>query len=214
MKCSYHPAVESQGFCSVCSKSLCNDCKHQIKGKVFCQDCLVRGAEWIASVKNLQLPADSTKRAAWCALIPGMGAVYNSEYTKALTFFSVFAALLMMGDRISGVFGLGAFAFYIFTIFEAYRTAKTKALKRLESNETQLMAPEDSPQQDKTVVGWGIFLIIVGVLFLLQNLIPNFFLYRLWPLLFIFLGAYLVYRALQERHDQRRDSTSAESKDF
>ena len=67
MKCSYHPSVESQESCSACSKFLCGECAHRIKGKAYCQDCLVRGAEWAATVKDLRLPTDSPKRAAWCA---------------------------------------------------------------------------------------------------------------------------------------------------
>lgn len=205
MKCSYHPEVESQEACSTCSKPLCGECIHKIKGKTYCQDCLVEGAEWSATVRNLRLPSDAPRRAAVCALIPGMGAVYNSEYLKAITFFAVFAALVMMGDRVNSVFGFGAFAFLVFTMFDAYRTAEAKARKRLESGGR----PEEPLQQDKTIIGWGIFLIVLGVIFLLQNIIPYYFLNRLWPLVFIFLGAYLVYRALRNREDKTRDSAGS-----
>src|SRR5205809_402536 len=100
MNCSYHPTADSQDFCTTCSKPLCVDCAHQIKGKSYCQDCLISGAEWAATVKDMRIPADSPKRAALCSLIPGMGAVYNSQYLKALTFFAVFSALVMMGDDV------------------------------------------------------------------------------------------------------------------
>ena len=99
-----------------------------------------------------------------------------------------------MGDRVHGVFGFGAFVFLIFTMFDAYRTAEAIARRRLESG----TASEEPTRQDKTILGWGVFLIILGILFLLQNIIPFYFLNRLWPLLFIFLGAFLVYRALKE----------------
>jgi hypothetical protein len=194
MKCSYHPAVEFQDVCSVCGKGLCSDCVHRIRNKAYCQDCLSQGAEWAATARNLHLSADSPKRAAICALIPGMGAVYNSEYLKAITYFAVFASLSMMGDRVHGIFGFGAFVFLIFTMFDAYRTAEAITRRRLESG----IVSEESPRQDKTILGWGIFLIILGVLFLLQNIIPFYFLNRLWPVVFIILGAFLVYRALKE----------------
>ncbi len=194
MKCSYHPAVEFQEVCSVCGKALCSECVQSIRGKGYCQDCLVQGTEWAATARNLHLSADSPKRAALCALIPGMGAVYNSEYLKAITYFAVFASLSIMGDRVHGVFGFGAFVFLIFTMFEAYRTAEAIARKRLET----AAVSEEHGRQDKAILGWGIFLIILGVLFLLQNIIPFYFLNRLWPLLFILLGAFLVYRAIRE----------------
>lgn len=193
MKCSYHPEMESVDFCSTCSKPLCTDCSHQIKGKVYCQDCLVRGAEWAATVRDIHVPVDSPKRAALCSLIPGMGAVYNSEYMKAITYFAVFAALVIMADQIHGVFGLGAVAFIVFTMFDSYRTAQAKARARAESRSTQ-----EGPSKESSSITWGLFLIILGFVFLLQNIIPYQFLDRLWPLVFIFLGGYLVYYAMRQ----------------
>ncbi len=211
MKCHYHPVAEAAELCRVCNKPLCGECSHQIKGKFYCQDCLVRGAEWAAAVKDLRVPVDSPKRAAVCALIPGMGAVYNNEYLKAITFFAVFACLVMMGDRIHGIFGFGAFAFLIFTMFDAYRTAEARTRARLE-----LGRVDEAARSDKTVIGWGIFLMILGVIFLLQNIIPYYFLNRMWPLVFIFLGGYLVYRYLRDRQNTQSDPGPpvAETKQF
>jgi hypothetical protein len=205
MKCSYHPAVDSQEACSSCSKPLCVECAHKIRGKPYCEDCLVQGAEWAATVKGLKLPAEAPKRAAWCAIIPGMGAVYNNEYTKAITYFAVWAALSVMGSRVSPVFGFGAFVFIIFTMFDAYRTAEALARRRLQQGHIST----ESPQQDRTIIGWGAFLILLGIVFLLQNIIPYyFFVNRLWPLVFILLGGYLVYRAVKNREKQKQDSAS------
>jgi hypothetical protein len=205
MKCSYHPTADAQDACCLCSRHLCPECTHKIKGKPYCQDCLVQGAEWAATVKGLRLPSDSPKRVALCAIIPGMGAVYNNEYTKAITYFAVFAALSLMSDRVNGIFGFGAFVFVIFTIFDAYRTAEAKNRARLQAG----AAAEEPPQKDKTVVGWGIFLIILGLIFLLQNIIPYYlFVNQLWPLVFILLGAYLVYRAVQSRRKQNNSTGS------
>ena len=194
MKCSYHPTAEAQDFCSACNKPLCTECSHQIKGKYYCQDCLVQGAEWAAAVKDLRIPADSPKRAAVCSLIPGMGAVYNNEYLKALTYFAVFAALVIMSDDIHGIFGFAAFAFIVFTMFDSYRTAEARARARLETG----TVPERSGM-DRTPFAWGIFLVFLGILFLLQNIIPYHFLNRMWPAVFILLGAYLVWRSVGGR---------------
>ncbi len=201
MKCSYHPTVDFQDACSVCSKPLCAECSHKIKGKPYCQDCLVQGAEWAATVKGLKIPSDSPKRAALCAIIPGMGAVYNNEYTKAITYFAVFAVLGVMSDRMHEIFGFGAFVFWVFTLFDAYRTAEAKARTRLQSG-----VADEPLQQDRTIIAWGIVLIILGTIFLLQNVIPYYFLNRLWPLVFVLLGAFLVYRAVKHREKQAHDS--------
>jgi LiaI-LiaF-like transmembrane region len=195
MKCTYHVAIDSQAFCSTCNKPLCGECTHQVKGKAFCEDCLVRGAEWAATVKDLRIPTDSPKRAALVSLIPGMGAVYNGEYVKAITQFAVFAALCVMGDDFHQVFGFGAFAFLVFTMFDSYRTAEARNLARIEARSPTAV----SPSKDRSVAGWGVFLILLGVVFLLQNIIPYHFLHRLWPLVFIGLGGYLVYFAVGRR---------------
>jgi 4-hydroxybenzoate polyprenyltransferase len=158
------------------------------------------------------MPADSPKRAACCAVIPGMGAVYNNEYLKAITYFAVFAALVLMGDRVNGIFGFGAFAFLIFTMFDAYRSAEAHARARLES-----AAKASEPlSQDRTVAAWGIFLMVLGVIFLLQNMIPYYFLHRMWPLVFIVLGGYLVYRAVRGKEDGKQNSPGVftEKKEF
>jgi hypothetical protein len=195
MNCSYHPTVESQVGCSICTKPLCGDCTHNIKGKVYCQDCLAQSAEWLAGIKGLRLPSDTPQRAAWCALIPGMGAIYNNEYLKAVTYFAVFASLIMMGNHFDGIFGFGAFVFIVFTMFDAYRTAERRMSSLMESSASS----DDAASQDKAIIAWGIFLMLLGGMFLLQNFLPYYFLNRLWPLIFIFLGGFLVYYALQKQ---------------
>jgi hypothetical protein len=212
MNCSYHPTVEQIDFCSVCTRPLCGECSHRIKGRTYCQDCLVRGAEWAGTVKDLRVPADAPKRAALCSIIPGIGAVYNGEYVKALTYFAVFAALAMMGDQVHGVFGFGAVVFLIFTMFDSYRTAELHSRLRLEGRE-----PATAVAGDRSNMAWGVFLVALGVVFLLQNVIPDRFLDRLWPLVFILLGGYLIYRTLQDResgHALGAPSIAGEKKEY
>jgi uncharacterized membrane protein HdeD (DUF308 family) len=67
-------------------------------------------------------------------------------------------------------------------------------------------AEEESPSQDRTFIAWGIFLIILGCLFLLQNIIPYRFLSQFWPLIFIFIGVYLVYYSVRKKLTRERDS--------
>jgi len=123
-----------------------------------------------------------------------MGAVYNGEYSKAVTFFAVFAALMIMGDIANGVFGLGAFVFLIYTMFDAHRSAEARNRVAMETGSSPL-----PPAQDKTAAGWGIMLIVLGLFFLLRNLIPFYLMSRLWPVAFICLGGYLVYRYLRSK---------------
>jgi hypothetical protein len=171
----------------------------------------MRGAEWATTAKNLHIPNDSPKRAAWCAVIPGIGAVYNRQYMKALTFFAVFAALMVMGDNVDGVFGFGAFVFLIYTMFDAYRTAEAYKRAQVEGN----LQPEDlTKDKPKSVMGWGLVLISLGFILLLKNYIHFYFLQRAWPLAFIILGGYLVYAAIKRREREADSAGLLEKKEF
>jgi len=136
-------------------------------------------------------------RAALCALVPGIGAVYNREYTKAVVHFSIFAGLAMIGET-AGVFVFAAISFYVFTIIDSYRTADS-ILQRggFEAVQTQ--------QDEINLPLWGGLLILMGILFLLDNLgaIRLRTAVQLWPLILVFLGGYLIFNFFQKDQAQR-----------
>ncbi|HUV12595.1 MAG TPA: DUF5668 domain-containing protein [Acidobacteriota bacterium] len=140
-------------------------------------------------------------RAALCALVPGVGAVYNREYTKAVVHFSIFAGLAMIGETV-GVFVFAAISFYVFTIIDAYRTADSM-LRRggFEAAQNQ--------QEEINLPVWGGLLILMGVLFLLDNLgaikIRNAV--QFWPLILIALGGYLIYNYVQKDQVQKSQAS-------
>ncbi len=190
MRCYYHSDVESVHSCSTCRKFLCAACAHSIKGKIYCQDCLVAGAELAGLATTPRLATYSPGRAALFAIIPGIGAVYNRQYVKAVLHFAIFAGLTIVANNGPGVFGAAAFAFYIFTIIDAYRSAQA-ILRNVVANPRLL----EQESEDINVPVWGGVLVLLGVLFFLNNLgvfslaeMTRF----LWPLFFVGLGVYLV----------------------
>lgn len=190
MSCHYHPDSDSVNRCSVCSKFLCSSCSHTIKGKVYCQDCIVAGAE-LAKVASTQRFANySAARAALFAIVPGLGAVYNRQYMKAVTHFSIFAGLTILGDQGMGIFILGAISFYVFMMVDSFRSAQ--AIMRQQATHPELLQEEDDAIEFPV---WGGVLILMGVVFFLHNLgifnlrdIARF----TWPLVFILVGCYLI----------------------
>jgi hypothetical protein len=132
--------------------------------------------------------AHKPARAAICAIIPGVGAVYNREYVKAIVQFTVFAGLTIISESVS-IFGLAAFAFYVFTIIDAYRSAE--AIARRETSDPLMGAQEAG---GLNLLLWGGLLIGMGVLFLLDNLgaIRLRDAVQFWPILLIGLGVYLI----------------------
>src|SRR3954469_5293463 len=39
--CANHPTVPAVAFCRICGKPLCEQCKKEVRGVVYCEDCLV-----------------------------------------------------------------------------------------------------------------------------------------------------------------------------
>lgn len=131
------------------------------------------------------LAANIPVRAAICALIPGIGAVYNREYMKAVVHFAVFAGLCIVAESI-GIFGLAAFSFYVYTIIDAYRSAEAN------------LGRGGQPNTEGGEINfplWGGILVLMGVVFLLDNLgaISIRATIQFWPVVLIFLGLYLIF---------------------
>jgi len=138
-------------------------------------------------------------RAAICALVPGIGAVYNREYTKAVVHFAVFAGLVIVAEEV-GIFGLAAFSFYIFTIFDAYRSAILIG-RRNEPNSGREGETMNLPV-------WGGILVLMGVLFLLDNLgaIHIRSAVEYWPVILILLGVYMIAGFFTRPADKKSSS--------
>jgi hypothetical protein len=126
--------------------------------------------------------------------IPGVGAIYNGQITKAISQVLIFGCLIAMGDRVHGgletVFGLGAAAFYFYMVIDSFQTAKAKCSGQpvpewFGLSEMKLNAP----------IGAAL-LIGLGVLFLLDNLgVPVINqISKFWPVLLIVAGVLLLQR--------------------
>lgn len=140
-------------------------------------------------------------RAALCALIPGIGAVYNREYVKAVVHFTVFASLAIIADT-QPIFGLAAFSYYVYTIIDAYRSAEVIARRG---------GPSEVAAENINLPLWGGILVVLGVVFLLDNLgaIRLRSAADYWPLILIFLGGYLILNYLKGDSPKSSASTGA-----
>ena len=59
MKCPYHPKNEIIASCINCGKFVCTECKNEIKGKIYCNNCLDK----MIKNNNLSISSrDSIKR--------------------------------------------------------------------------------------------------------------------------------------------------------
>jgi TM2 domain-containing membrane protein YozV len=125
MNCNYHPEVPSSAFCQFCGKPLCKDCVRNVGGSVFCEACLterLRGSGGGAAAPVFT-GTPHPMLAALLGFIPGVGAMYNGQYAKAIAHVLIFAVLASLSDHTSGVFGALCAAWVFYQVFDAYQTA-------------------------------------------------------------------------------------------
>lgn len=133
-------------------------------------------------------------------LIPGVGAVYNAQYVKAIIHVVVFGVLISIlssgaADGFEPLFGLLIAIWYLYMPFEAYHTAKRRAMG-LPVDDISSIFPMRS-QSSGFPVG-PVVLIALGVIFLLVqfDLISFRVLLRFWPVALILAGGWMLYERM------------------
>ena len=130
-------------------------------------------------------------------LIPGVGAIYNGQYAKGLVHVVIIGLIIsVLSNNAARGFeplvGLMLAAFFFYMAFEAYHTALRRQ-QGLVVDEFSSLFPMRGGANKFPVA--PILLIVLGVIFLLNNL--DFFdverVIRYWPILLIGLGAYMLY---------------------
>ena len=153
MHCVNHLDKDVQSFCQNCGKPLCADCvRKTASGQILCEPCVAAtgggqtdpgqaywqgagsvppGAIPPGQVPPGQIPffiptgGPNPVVAAVLGLIPGVGAMYNGQFFKALIHVIVFVVLVSITQRY-GVFGIFIGAWVLYQSFEAFHTAKAR----------------------------------------------------------------------------------------
>src|SRR5271166_942716 len=137
MNCANHADVPATAFCRTCGKPLCSTCARDVRGVIYCEECLASHLSGTmpppgpAAVPPGAQPATglpSPGLAAILGFIPGVGAMYNGEYAKGFIHVLIFISLIWAADHVSGLFGIAIAAFVVYMPIEAYRTAKAKQM--------------------------------------------------------------------------------------
>ena len=215
MNCAVHTDVDAVGYCRNCGKAMCSVCVRPVRDVLYCEDCLatIMGIPGTppAAVPGAAFPppgalpppipgrSPSSPGVAFVlGFFPGLGAVYNGEYNKALIHIVVFAAMIVglnsdIGDNADVVLSLLLTRFIFYMAFDAMRTAKAKNLGE------SPVDPLESWSKNRPV--GPIILIALGVLFLLNNFnwFPFWRIGRLWPLVLIGVGVLMFRNRLERR---------------
>jgi hypothetical protein len=216
MKCAVHSDVDAVGYCRNCGKAMCSTCVRPVRDVLYCEDCLagimgipgaVPAAASVPAPAPGVLPPPYPSRSASnpgvafiLGLCPGLGAVYNGEYNKALIHVVVFVTLVIgaSSDVDTGlmvILILSAIGFCFYMAIDAMRVAKAKNLG--------VDAPPDALESwSKNRPIGPMLLIAIGILFLLNNF-DWFSFHRverfLWPVILIGVGVLLFRNRLGNR---------------
>ena len=165
-----------------------------------------------------QLRTSGTRKPGTAALLsiflPSAGQIYNGQYAKALTYLLLIISCAVLADQthpMEGLFGVIAAFIYFYQIYDAYKTAReinearnsTALVPMLTGNgygagdspyRTSAEPAMDTPGSSDESPVWGISLIVLGFIFLLQNfnLIAFNTLLRLWPLFVVATGLAMI----------------------
>jgi hypothetical protein len=130
--------------------------------------------------------------------VPGLGAAYNGQTSKAIVHFAIFASFFQMAVVTDGVtfFVLGVAGTWLFAAVDACRTA-------------QLMRAGLAPDAEEDAitrqlygnpVAWGVTLVVLGLIFLAHTLLGlQFPVRRTLPVALVILGAYMLFDYLKRR---------------
>src|SRR6476661_9118886 len=142
MNCATHNDIAAVAYCRTCGKPLCANCTRDVKGVIYCENCLaerLQGAQ--PSPSAYQPVVDPSVKAALpgsgpnpalagiLGAIPfGVGAVYNGQYAKGLAHLVIFILLVIGANHgrepVDTICGIGIAAFIFYQIIDAVKTAK------------------------------------------------------------------------------------------
>jgi TM2 domain-containing membrane protein YozV len=139
MNCATHNHVVAVAYCRTCGKPLCGACVRDVRGTIFCEQCL---AERVASALPPTPPAlppgvqapptasyssgerlPSPGLAAVLGFIPGVGAMYNGQFMKGFVHVMAFVCMIWMAGRFGPIMIPVFFAYFFYLVFDAYKTA-------------------------------------------------------------------------------------------
>src|SRR5260370_15153182 len=205
MNCAYPPNNPAAVQCNQCARPLCTACDHRIRGFAFCQDCIVAGVELLRYQQTRTTDSQVIRRKTspfiatlLSFFVPGLGAAYNGQTSKAIVHFAIFASFFQMAVVTDGVtfFVLGVAGTWLFAAVDACRTAQLMRAGLAPDAEEDAIAR----QLYGNPLAWGATLVTLGMIFLAHTLLGlQFPVRRTLPVALVILGAYMLFDYLKRR---------------
>src|SRR5262245_59538217 len=202
MNCTKHLEVAAAAACAICLQPFCSQCLVRVGEKQMCTTCFSQNPIPTSRVLPSSAPTSESMTSPGAAfalgLIPGVGAICNGEYLKAVIHVLIFGFLVSLAgsSKVSSfgpLFGIMTTAFFFYMPLEAYHTAKRNALR---AAGVQVKGRTGDPQQENL---WsGVILTVMGCLLFVNEWVDGFLegALKFWPLVLIGFGAYKIRKHL------------------
>ncbi|RRA48687.1 B-box zinc finger protein [Acidipila sp. EB88] len=154
MNCANHPERTATAFCQNCGKPLCSECTRHAGNLILCEPCLearnAAAGQTAATPSSAQgwtpIPPSAAPRyaaqpgapmppyasgrpkpvvAALLGFIPGVGAMYNGQFVKALLHVVIFIVLIGATEHFD-LIGILIPAWIFYQVFDAAQTAAAR----------------------------------------------------------------------------------------
>jgi TM2 domain-containing membrane protein YozV len=222
MNCAVHTNTPATAYCRTCGKALCEDCKRDVMGAIYCEPCIAvrlhssQPQTVSATVPVAVVPGTPSPGVAMLlGFIPGVGAMYNGQFMKGFIHVVLFVMLIVATANVNGLFGILIGFSVLYMAFDAYKTAEAKRLGLPLPDPLGLdhlfglQEGQNAPAPSTTVPASGdvaptasdhaptgaIVLIALGVILLVVNVI-DISIHRFWPLILIGVGIWIAYKRL------------------
>ena len=225
MNCQNHPDVPATAYCRTCGKPVCDQCRRDAWGTVYCAEHAPAPAAPPATEPVSAPPPYSTGGtppagappvggvpptgyvyadvspglALFLGMIPGVGAIYNGQYAKGMLHAIVWGVLMSIADsRAShGLEPIFVMSVVAWMAYMAFEAYHTARKRRLGEPVDEYSSLINLRGSHNVPLA-AIGLIVMGVLLLLHtlNLLDFEYVSRYWPVLLIAAGVYLLFGRL------------------
>jgi hypothetical protein len=220
MNCQNHPEIPATAYCRTCGKPVCDECRADAYGTVYCSEHAPvaaaappppqaappgppppayrpPGPAYPAAPPYVRTDI-SPALAFFLGLIPGVGAIYNGQYAKGLVHAVIWGVLMSIATNDSAIHGMEpvfimlVIAWWAYMAIEAHHTAHRMQKGEPVDEYSSLLDLRGGPGSFPVA---GIALIVLGILLLLHtlNLLDFEYVVRYWPVLLIAAGVYLLW---------------------
>jgi hypothetical protein len=230
MNCQNHPEIPATAYCRACGKPVCDQCRRDAYGTVYCEEHAPAPAASAPPPFAAAPPPGFTPPppgafpppappafgrtdvspalAFFLGLIPGVGAIYNGQYAKGLVHAIVWGVLMSIANSgrpygLEPVFVMLVIAWWAYMALEAHHTAKRLQRGEPVDEYSSLFNLRGGPNRVPVA---AVGLIVLGILLLLHTLdLLNFeWVARFWPVLLIVAGVYLLWERFSGRNGEVR----------